>query len=362
MGGPLPFSISPFLPAAALPHPAQCGTDKALNPLRANPGAWPACAASTAGRPWTPPRWPGTLARSAAWTAWRSASYKSGPSGALRVKAVRFEVDGEPVAATLHEPAGPARGQVVLVHGLLSRALEFGGLPARLAQRGWRVLALDQRGFGASGGARGIVTQERATADVLAGVAFLRRDAPNLPVALVGHSMGAVFALRALAEDPRIRAGVLAAPMDTVRGELSSPEFAMYRVVAAASRITSRTFLGPVKVPYKYSYDRLFHDKAAVARAKADPFLHPTVDLTNYPAFMAMQASVEAPRVTQPVLVLLGEHDRAVKRESSMRVYDALGGPKELAVLGCGHSVWSDCRADEAAAHVERWLETHLRV
>lgn len=278
------------------------------------------------------------------------------------MREVRFDVEGESVAGALHEPSGPVRGQVVLVHGLLSRALEFGDLPARLAQRGWRVFALDQRGFGASGGPRGIITQERATKDVLAAVEWLRRDAPNLPVALVGHSMGAVFALRALAEDPRIRTAVLAAPMDTVRGELSSPEFAMYRVVAAASRLTSRTFLGPVKVPYKYSYDRLFYDKAAAQRAKENPFLHPTVDLTNYPAFMAMRSSAEAPKVKQPVLVLLGEHDRAVKRANSMRVYDALGGPKELHTLACGHSMWSDCKADEAAAHVERWLDAHMRV
>lgn len=277
------------------------------------------------------------------------------------MREVRFDVEGESVAGTLHEPAGPARGQVVLVHGLLSRSLEFGDLPARLAQKGWRVLSLDQRGFGASGGPRGIVTQERATTDVLAGVAWLRRDAPNLPVGLVGHSMGAVFALRALAADARIRAAVLAAPMDTVRGEITAAEFAMYRVLAAASRASSRTLLGPVKVPYKYSYDRLFHDKEAALRAKANPFLHPTVDMTNYPAFMAMRASAEAPRVKQPVLVLVARHDRAVKRASSMRVYDALAGPRELVELDCGHSVWSDCRADEAAAHVERWLDRHLK-
>lgn len=277
------------------------------------------------------------------------------------MREIRFDVEGESVAGTLHEPTGPEVGQVVLVHGLLSRALEFGELPATLAARGWRVLALDQRGFGASGGARGIITQERATADILAAVRELRKDRPALPVGLVGHSMGAVFTLRALAEDPSIRAAVLAAPMLTVRAELKDAEFAMYRALNALSRATARTPIGPVKVPYKYSYDRLFLDKEAARRAKANPFLHPTVDLSNYPSFMAMDASADAPRVKQPVLVVLAEHDRAVKRKNSMVVYEKLGGPKELVTLKSGHSVWSDTQSAQAAEHVDRWLRRHLK-
>jgi alpha-beta hydrolase superfamily lysophospholipase len=277
------------------------------------------------------------------------------------VREARFDVEGESVAGKLYEPAGPARGQVVLVHGLLSQAAEFGTLPQTLSDKGWRVLGLDQRGFGASGGKRGIITQERATADVLAAVKHLRKDAPSLPVGLVGHSMGAVFALRAMAEDPTIKAAVLGAPMQTVRAEINAGEYAMYRALHALSRVTSKTPLGPVKVPYKYDYDRLYHDKDAAKRAWETPFLHPTVDLTNVPGMLAMDATKEAPRVKQPVLVLLGEHDRAVKRKSSMAVYERLAGPKELVTLKCGHSMWADCESVAAAGHADRWLARHLR-
>lgn len=276
------------------------------------------------------------------------------------MRELRFDLDGEPVAGRLFEPDGAPRGQVVLVHGLLSRSLEFGALPERLSKAGYRVLALDQRGFGASGGPRGMISQDRATADVLGGIAALRKDWPALPVGLVGHSMGAVFTLRALAADPMIKAAVLAAPMDTVRAEITGAEYAMYRALHAASTLTSRTALGAIKVPYKYDYDRLFVDKEAAKRAKASPFLHPTVDLTNVPALLAMCTTAEAPRVKQPVLVLLAEHDRAVKRRNSMRVYDALRGPKELVTIDSGHSVWADRQADAAAKNVERWFGKHL--
>jgi len=276
-------------------------------------------------------------------------------------RGVSFDIDGESVVGKLYEPTLPARGQIVLVHGLLSQSLEFADAPAVLASRGWRVFALDQRGFGASGGKRGIITQERATADVLGAVAFLRREKPDLPVALIGHSMGAVFTLRALAADPSLRAAVLAAPMRTVRAEINSGEYAMYRVMHALSRVTSMTPVGPIRVPYKNTYDKLFHDKEAAERAKQNPFLHPTVDLTNVPSFLAMDGCEEAKRVKQPVLVLVGDFDQAVRRSSSMAVFDSLAGPKELATLPSGHSMWADSASGKAIDLVDEWMRKHLR-
>lgn len=276
------------------------------------------------------------------------------------MREVRIDVDGEHAAGVLHEPAGAARGQVVLVHGFLSQRTEFADLGDRLAARGWRVLGLDQRGFGASGGARGMISQERASADVLAAVAWLRKDAPGLPVGLVGHSMGAAFALSAMAADPSIRAAVLAAPMRTVRSELGGAEFLGYRLAAALSRTKDRLGMGHLVVPYKNRYEDLFLSPDAARRARETAFLSTHVSLANYEALLAMDAEAPARKVTRPVLVLLAAHDKAVKHASSRAVYDALAGPKELATLECGHSVWGDREAGKAADHVDRWMGLHL--
>lgn len=274
---------------------------------------------------------------------------------------VRFEVEGEPVAGTLYEPQrGEARGQMVLVHGFLSSRGEFAQTGARLAERGWRVLAMDQRGFGGSGGAPGIISQERASADALGAAQLLRKQRPDLPVGVVGHSMGCLFALHALVADPHIRAAVLAAPMRSIRAELGSTEFLGYRLAAAASRAKQRAGLGPLLVPYKNRYRDLFHDREAMRRAEKAGFLSKQVNLANYDALLAMDALPPARKADRPVLVILAEHDRAVKRESSMAVYEALPGPKELVALPCGHSLFGDCEAEKAVAHVDRWMGLHL--
>lgn len=116
-----------------------------------------------------------------------------------------------PAAALLDAPAGVAemvvsadgarlqtwhRGSgrpVVLLHDLGLSAAAMGPLWAALAARGYRVIALDWRGHGSSPAA-GPLTLDQFTADLAAVVAhYDLRDA-----LLVGHSLGALLALRYL--------------------------------------------------------------------------------------------------------------------------------------------------------------------
>lgn len=277
------------------------------------------------------------------------------------MREVRFEVDGETVAGSLHEPPGEALGNVVMVHGLLSQRLEFGDAPRQLAERGWRVLVIDQRGFGASGGPRGIITQERATADVVAAFDFVSKTWPEPFEGIVGHSMGALFSLRALVARPSIRAGVLVAPMRSPRDEVNDAEYVGYRAAAAAASLKQRLGLGSLRVPYKFDYADLFVDPDAAKKAMAAGFLSTHIDLANVAGFLEMNSEEEARRVKQPVLTVLCEHDRVVKLHNSMRVHDALAGRKELVRIDAGHSCWTDRQSEAAVEHADRFLRAHIQ-
>lgn len=278
------------------------------------------------------------------------------------MREVRFEVDGETVAGSLHEPAGTPRGHLVLVHGFLSQRGEFGDAAERLAQRGWRVLAIDSRGFGASGGPRGRIGAARAIGDVKAALEWLARDRPGLPAGIVAHSMGTCFALGALAQGADAKAVVLAAPMSNVRAEVGQAEFLGYKAARAASNLAERIGLGPIAVPYKYREKDLFVDAEAARRAEAAGFLGRKISLANFNDLLsdAMDSRTYAPRVRQPALVILAKHDRAVKRASSLSVHDALGGPKELVEVDSGHSMFGDRDAASVLGHIDRWMGRHL--
>lgn len=276
------------------------------------------------------------------------------------MREIRFEVDGESVAGALYETKAKPLGQVVLVHGFLSQRAEFADLGERLAEKGWRALAIDTRGFGASGGPRGRVSAPRAIADVKAALRWLDAEQPGLPLGLIGHSMGACFVLGAMATDPSVKAAVLAAPMQSVRAEVGGAEFHGYKVARAISNLGESLGLPSIKVPYKYREKMLFKDPEAVKRAEAAGFLGRTIDLANFNDLLEMDSRRYAAHVRRPVLVILGEHDRAVKHTSSRSVYDALAGERELVTLDAGHSMFGDSEAPTAIGHVDHWLRKHL--
>lgn len=86
---------------------------------------------------------------------------------------------------------------VALLHGLYGQAGNFGDVRRRLAEAGWRVIALDLRNHGASPHTPTMSYPEMAD-DVLQTL----RAAEALPCALIGHSMGGKVAMCAALAEP----------------------------------------------------------------------------------------------------------------------------------------------------------------
>ena len=137
----------------------------------------------------------------------------------------------------LHARDWSGAGQaVVLLHGLASNARIWDGVASRLAGAGLRVVALDQRGHGASeqpGSGYDFATLGR---DLSAALAALGIERP----VLAGHSWGANVALQFAADRPGALAGLAlvdgallgvaewAGPtLDEARRRLAPPRFAV---------------------------------------------------------------------------------------------------------------------------------------
>lgn len=268
--------------------------------------------------------------------------------------------DGTTRAGTLALPPGRPRGGVVLLHGFASDRREFADAADLLAAKGWAALAMDFRAHDAAATLAGKVDTATVEEDLRAAGAFLRKQAGDVPLGLVAHSMGGALAAHALPRLPEFRAAVLVAPMDTIEGELGRAEFVAYKAAIRASRASAKLGLGPIVIPYKYTYKDLLDDPEAVKRAEAIGFLGRRVSLAGADALLAMRGAAWAREVKVPTLVLLAANDRAVKHDSSKRVYEALAGPKRLVEVSSGHSVFGDRRAAEVADIVHGWFAANL--
>ena len=125
------------------------------------------------------------------------------PSANPTFAAVDLSVRGLTLRARVRGPNSGA--PVVLLHGWLDQSGSFDPLAALLAERGYRVIALDLRGHGdsawAGAGAYYHLVEYLGDLDgALQALGLFAPDAP--PVRLVGHSLGATIALLYCAARP----------------------------------------------------------------------------------------------------------------------------------------------------------------
>jgi pimeloyl-ACP methyl ester carboxylesterase len=111
------------------------------------------------------------------------------------------------------DPDGPARGRVVLLHGVMSLAATWWRIGPALAARGWRVAALDLAAHGAS-------PRLDRPLDLDALVDGVAGQLPGPVDLLVGHSLGAAVAVTLAGRRPDVaRALVLEDPPGSRGGD-----------------------------------------------------------------------------------------------------------------------------------------------
>ncbi|MHB1561604.1 MAG: alpha/beta hydrolase, partial [Isosphaeraceae bacterium] len=111
--------------------------------------------------------------------------------------------DGYPLHVAVWHPAGPAKGNVVVLHGVQSHSGWYHNLGRTRAAAGYRTSFPDRRGSGANTLDRGHARSAgRLIADLAELVRSLRDEDPGKPVALAGSRWGGTLAVIAAARHP----------------------------------------------------------------------------------------------------------------------------------------------------------------
>lgn len=258
-------------------------------------------------------------------------------------------------------PQGPARALVVAFHGAREYSATFQPLAAALVEQcGAVVCLLDNHGHGRSQlvGQRGLVSSADALVDDAVGFLLASADAhPQLPLFVVGNSMGGAVAVLAATQAGRSVAGlVLSVPLVA-----RAPEFCgLLRLSIAACAAVAP--LLPLTPDYT---GEMFSDDEIGRRFAADPLVAPGPGpARTVQALVRLGDLVHAaaPAVDMPLLVLQAGIDSLTPPEGAREFLGRVATPedrKRLHLFGdARHELWHEPVAGEAVAVVSAWMQT----
>ncbi len=261
----------------------------------------------------------------------------------------------------------PARGTVLIVHGLGEHIGRYEHVAARLNSCGWQVVGHDQRGHGASGGARGdIAGPERLLQDLALVIDELRADAAlnKGPLLLLGHSMGGLVAARFVAGGLCASSGgVLPAWFRPVDGlVLSSPALdAGMSGIQKVLLTVALPLLPHLAVGNGLKPAWISRDAAVVAAYENDPLVHDRIT----PALASMIAEGGAEVLDRagqwllPTLLMWAGSDHCVDPAGSEAF--AAEAPATVVQSQCFerlfHELFNEPEREQVFARLQAWLD-----
>ena len=246
-------------------------------------------------------------------------------------------------------PNADARYIAVVVHGYAEHMGRYAHVIERLLADGAVVYGLDHLGHGRSDGDRALITDgEHLTADLDLVVQRARAEHPELPLVMIGHSMGGLIATRYAQTHP----GVLDALV------LSGP------VIGGNPAMAALLELDPIpEVPIDPAV--LSRDPAVGETYVADPLVYngPFKPETLRALFAGVAAVAEGPGLgSLPVLWIHGAEDALVPYGPTAEAFEHLRGEASEARVypGARHEIFNEINSDEVLDDVVAFISRSL--
>lgn len=256
-------------------------------------------------------------------------------------------------------PKTKPEAAIVCIHGLGLENRAFANTAKILTERGYLVGAIDVRGFGAWVQTRGEeeLDYDQCLVDISDAVRMIKEKNGDIPVYVLGESMGGAIALRAAAKLGNKISGVIS----------SVPSAERFQEKKMSLR-TAMHFIVDPKRPFDVGYfvaeratsDQEQRDKwARDPKAKLD--LSP-VELIKFSVFMRTTKKHAEQIQNVPTLMFQGLADRLVKPKGTFDLFEAVSCPdKSIVVLGLSeHLVFESPRPDLTVIDiVDSWIKKH---
>jgi alpha-beta hydrolase superfamily lysophospholipase len=293
--------------------------------------------------------------------------------------------DGTDVFVNRWLPDGDPTAIVQIAHGLAEHSGRYARFAERLTARGYAVYASDHRGHGRTSGARGVFAPkdgwQTVVDDLHAVTEKAREENPDLPVFLIGMSMGSFLSRSYAARFGSELAGLVLLGTAGGAGAIGKLGLA---IASAQARVRGHdhvsTLLNSMSFgrfnaafkPTRTDFDWLSRDTAEVDRYVADPdcgFIMSTGGLADMVRGLAdVNTDRSASRVPKDLPIHLASGDRCQVGEDGKGPREVADRFREVGVQdvtltlwpGARHEILNETNRDEVEVELVDWLDAHL--
>lgn len=262
------------------------------------------------------------------------------------------------------------RGVVQIAHGIAEHSLRYDRLAQALTAAGYRVRAMDHRGHGKSvasaqelgnfgePGFLGLVT------DMAALGAQIAQSQPDLPLFLLGHSMGSIAAQHVVLDYSSQYTGLV------LSGSTAVDVMAQNLASAANDEPIGLEAFNAAFEP-RTGYEWLSRDAAEVDKYVADPLCGFDLPDDALPQLftqmdrLADAAALGEIRANLPIFIISGDADPLagggqLAQLLGQRYRDAGVGDVSVNLYpGARHEIFNEINRDQITADVVAWLNAH---
>ena len=262
-----------------------------------------------------------------------------------------------PIYACEWQPSSPAKGVIVLVHGIGEHIGRYEHVARMFTDNQYAFIGSDLTGHGKSGGQRG---HADSFDDFYSQITWMLQEAekryPGLPVFLYGHSLGANLVLGYVEKGIHAVAGAI----------VTSPALAITRVPPVKLALGKLMYAVYPRFSMTNSLDTsgLSRDENIVTAYVNDPLVHPSIsarlglDLINSSQMIRNQGV----NINVPLLILHGELDRLVKVTGTREFARLLDGRvKYVEIPGGYHELHNEPNQQEVFKIWLDWLDSRVK-
>ncbi len=252
-------------------------------------------------------------------------------------------------------PSGTARAALIIVHGYAEHSGRYAHVGQHLAEAGYAAYAFDLRGHGLSDGKRASVRSfAEYLADLRLYVARVRAHARDLPVFMLGHSMGGgIVALFAAIDAPAVRGVMLS-------GAVLPGGGAAGWIAARMVELFAR--LAPDLPTFPLSAASVSRDEDVVRRYEEDPLVYHGRVRAGLAAAMSRAArriARDARTIDLPLLIMHGTEDVLASPDGSRRLFERVASLDKTLKLydGLHHEILNEPEQLQVLADMVIWLD-----